>query len=307
MPILLGPLYVVLKELWDRYKNHNTEIKKNLYNEKINIVKNKLSLFYWPIYIKLCCLYHLNYNIIDDTNGKGNVDLSDTQSDTPNEEEIELRERIKKKYKKIKCGYKSFNGVLCENEVNHHDIYKYCYECRMKKSKKWKKKKFKKEEHITINISDSLEWEKSTSESEEERNNVLKIIDNSSDSSISDITGNGIGIVKDLPGKIIDMDKILVDNLDKTILKLYLDIKDIILNNIAIGQPRSKLGRELTKFIRFVEMEKIVYDSNKKKKNKIFHSNNFGVNNNINKVLEIIEIDLFVLQKEYNKMIKEYY
>ena len=34
MPILLGPLYVLLKELWDRYKNHNTEIKKNLYFAK---------------------------------------------------------------------------------------------------------------------------------------------------------------------------------------------------------------------------------------------------------------------------------
>ncbi len=63
MPILLGPLYVLLKELWDRYKSHNTEIKKNYYNERMNIVKNKLALFYWPIYIKLCCLYHLNYNI----------------------------------------------------------------------------------------------------------------------------------------------------------------------------------------------------------------------------------------------------
>ena len=28
MPILLGPLYVFLKELWDRYKSHNLEIKK---------------------------------------------------------------------------------------------------------------------------------------------------------------------------------------------------------------------------------------------------------------------------------------
>ena len=53
MPILLGPLYILLKELWDRYKSHNTEIKKNYYNERINIVKNKLSLFYWP--------YILNY------------------------------------------------------------------------------------------------------------------------------------------------------------------------------------------------------------------------------------------------------
>ena len=46
------------------------------------------------------------------------------------------------------------------------------------------------------------------------------------------------------------MDKTLIDNMDETIIELYLDIKDIILENIAIGQPRSILGRELTKFIK---------------------------------------------------------
>ena len=326
MPILLGPLYVFLKELWDRYKSHNVEIKKNFYNERINIVKSKLSLFYWPIYIKLCCLYHLNYNIIEDNDKDDenieveNVDLSETQSDTPNEEEMELRKRIKKKYKKVICGYryKDENGIdiVCQNIVNHHDTYKFCYDCRLKMIEKGvPKRKFrrrkKNKEHITINISDDLEWEKSTSESEnsteEEKLALLKLINDSSQSSISDITGDGLGVVKDLPRRVIQMDKVLVDNLDQTIIELYLDIKEIILENIAIGQPRSKLGRELTKFIRFVEMERIVYNSNKKKKDKLFKSINLGVANNIKKLLEIMEIDLFVLQREYNKMIKNYY
>ena len=326
MPILLGPLYVLLKELWDRYKSHNTEIKKNYYNERMNIVKNKLSLFYWPIYIKLCCLYHLNYNIIEDNERDDdnieveNVDLSETQSDTPNEEELELRKRIKKKYKKVICGYryKDENNIdiICQNLVNHHDTYKYCYDCRLRMIEKGiPKRRFrrrkKNNEHITINISDDIEWEKSTSESEnsteEEKAAILRLIENSSESSVSDITGDGLGVVKDLPRRVIQMDKILIDNLDETIIELYLDIKGIILENIAIGQPRSKLGRELTKFIRFVEMEKVVYNSNKKKQDKKFKSINLGVVNNIKKLLEIMEIDLFVLQREYNKMIKNYY
>ena len=84
-------------------------------------------------------------------------------------------------------------------------------------------------------------------------------------------------------------------------------VKNIILENISIGQPRSKLGRELTKFIRFVEMERIVYNSNMKKREKMYKSINLGVVNNIKKLLEIMEIDLFVLQREYNKMLKNYY
>ena len=327
MPILLGPLYVLLKELWDRYKSHNIEIKKNFYDERMSIVKNKLSLFYWPIYIKLCCLYHLNYNIIEDNENNNdnteveNIDLSETQSDTPNEEEMELRKRIKKKYKKVICGYryKDDNQIdlVCQNLVNHHDTYKYCYDCRLKMiekgiPKKKMRRRKKNKEHIMINISDDIEWDRSTSESdnstEEEKMAIMKILEsNSSQSSISDITGDGLGVVRELPKRIIQMDKILIDNLDETIIELYLDIKDIILKNIAIGQPRSKLGRELTKFIRFVEMERIVYNSNKKKREKLFKSINLGVVNNIKKLLEIMEIDLFVLQREYNKMIKNYY
>ena len=71
MPILLGPFYVILKELWDNYTGKNQEIKKNIYNEKIKVIKDKLTLFYWPIYIKLCCLYHFNYNIIEENTISG--------------------------------------------------------------------------------------------------------------------------------------------------------------------------------------------------------------------------------------------
>ena len=43
-------------------------------------------------------------------------------------------------------------------------------------------------------------------------------------------------------------------------------------------------------------MERIVYNSNKKKKEKLFKSINLR-ENNIKKLLEIMEIDLFVLKE----------
>jgi hypothetical protein len=328
IPILIGPLFIFFKGLWDRYNLRNVEIKKNYYNEHIKLVKDKLSLFYWPIYIKLCCLYHLNYNIIEDIDKEKPkiepINLSETQSDTPNEEEIELRAKVKKKYKKKKCGYEYFDEeqklITCENIVNHHDTSKYCFDCRKiilqnNKPMRQRRKNRKSRDHITINISDDLEWENSTSESERSTpfdEDALAILDllrkTNSNSSMSDITGDGIGVIRELPTKKIIMDRILVDNLDSKIIELYVDIKEIIITNIAIGQPKSKLGRELTKFIRFVEMENIVHEANKRKRNqKFYESKDLGVVNNIKKMLEIIEVDLFVLQKEYNRMIKNYY
>ena len=204
--------------------------------------------------------------------------------------------------------------------VNHHDTSKYCFDCRKRilqneKPMRKRRKNRRSREHITINISDDLEWENSTSESEhstpfdEDALAILNILrKNHSDSSMSDITGDGIGVVRELPKKNVTMDKIIVENLDNKIIELYVDIKEIIINNIAIGQPKSKLGRELTKFIRFVEMENIVHEANKRKRNqKFYESKDLGVVNNIKKMLEIIEVDLFVLQKEYNRMIKNYY
>ena len=327
IPILIGPLFIFFKELWDRYNLQKMEIKKNYYNEHIKLVKDKLSLFYWPIYIKLCCLYHLNYNIIEDIDKENpkieSINLSETQSETPNEEEIELRAKVKKRYKKKKCGYEYFDEtklITCENIVNHHDTSKYCFDCRKiilqnNKPMRQRRKNRKSRDHITINISDDLEWENSTSESDHSTpfdDDSLAILNlmrkNNSNSSMSDITGYGIGVVRELPKKKVTMDKIIVQNLDSKIIELYIDIKEIIITNIAIGQPKSKLGRELTKFIRFVEMENIVHEANKIKRNKkIYESKDLGVVNNIKKMLEIIEVDLFVLQKEYNQMIKNYY
>ena len=134
------------------------------------------------------------------------INLSETQSDTPNEEEMELRERIKK-YKKKKCGYEYFNedgvSIICDNLVNHHDTSKFCLECRKRilENKKPKKKRNKrKKEHITINISDDLEWERNTSDSEysspdEQFMEIMKILDKKSDS-LSDITGDGVELLK---------------------------------------------------------------------------------------------------------------
>ena len=299
MPIILGPLYVILKELWDKYTGKNRVIKKNIYNEKIKLIKDKLTLFYWPIYIKLCCLYHFNYNIIEN-----NQLLYEIESYTPGENNNSNNSITNHK----KCK----NNKILKKNINHDDNYK-----RRKmiiQGKTFNSRKYGNDiersndiEHIIVNISDDTIWDNRSSV-DSSNSDSFSLLKNSSDSSdMSDFTGDGIGIVNDLPQKTIIMEKVLVDNLDLKIIDLYSDIKNIILDNIAVGQPKSKLGRELTKFIRFSEMEQVVYNSNKIKNKKIFKSKDLGVKNNIKKLLKNIEINLFILQKEYNQMIKEFY
>ena len=46
VPIVIGPLFVFFKSLWDRYNIKKEEIRKIQYEENIEIVRNQLNNFY---------------------------------------------------------------------------------------------------------------------------------------------------------------------------------------------------------------------------------------------------------------------
>jgi hypothetical protein len=53
MPILIVPLGVFIKNIWDRYTNLKIEKSQTIKRHMIEITQNKLENFYWPIYIRL--------------------------------------------------------------------------------------------------------------------------------------------------------------------------------------------------------------------------------------------------------------
>ena len=57
VPLIVGPVSIFFKSLWDKYSNSQEEKRKNYYESRLNELKNKIDLFYWPVYIKLKCLY----------------------------------------------------------------------------------------------------------------------------------------------------------------------------------------------------------------------------------------------------------
>lgn len=309
VPIIIGPISVFFTTLWDKYSSNKLQLKQNYYKEIIKDTKEKLSLFYWPIYIKLVCLYHLNYNRSFENNKEGiekkcEIDYSneefklDTQEKETQLKEIvdleglknyDLKEKKnnkkkKKKNKKQLNRYNRYGGNKYGVDRYDHDIYK----------------NYKKKEHISIKITDEMEWDnyiKSNSSSHES---------DTSEGENSDFTGDGVGIVNSLPQKNICITGDILEELDIKLLKLRKDISNIIEKNIAIAQPKSRLGRELTKFIRFVEIEEVVFNNNLKNEEKT-NSNLFGVPDNTKELLEIIEKDVFILQKKYNRLIKYRY
>ena len=63
VPLIIGPLSVFCKSLWDRYSKSKELKVKNRYEKKIGELTDKINLFYWPVYLKLKTLDRINYHI----------------------------------------------------------------------------------------------------------------------------------------------------------------------------------------------------------------------------------------------------
>ena len=63
IPIIIGPIFIYFKSVYDRFNSKNDERKLFKFNDALDRIKNKLSKFYWPVYIKLLCIYQFNFNI----------------------------------------------------------------------------------------------------------------------------------------------------------------------------------------------------------------------------------------------------
>jgi len=268
IPIFIGPICVFLKTLWDRYDHQKNQKKHLEFNEKLDKIKDKLAKFYWPVYIKLLCIYQMNYNI-----PITNYNVDDSYSSSSGEEESFIKYTSKKRKRCINY----LDNNKCNRIIPINSNNKICKQCNWFNLKNIKQKKSRRvkgnpNSNITINI--------------EKKND-------------NDLTGNGIGIVKNLPKIILDIDNSTIFTLKEKINNNYTEIRNIILDNISVVEPRSKFGKQLTRFLKYSEIYNVIYTSTKD-----YTPEQFGASDNTNKLLSLVEIKLFDLQKEYHGLIK---
>ena len=63
IPLLVGPLFIYLKSIYDRSVQNKKEHNMLVYNNNYDYLTKILNSFYWPLYLKLLCIYQLNYSI----------------------------------------------------------------------------------------------------------------------------------------------------------------------------------------------------------------------------------------------------
>jgi len=298
VPLIVGPVSIFFKSLWDKYSDSKEQKRKNHYETRLNELKNKIDLFYWPVYIKLKCLYSLNYsdNKFSKKSSNNESLLSDNESDKDDKINNFIKSKMAPKIKKIRK--KKF---INQNNQNNNNELNY-------------------------NTDISLDWDDDINIYN--RNTDIELVD---DSEISSDEKDNKDNEKNTNKISVKVDDIFIQELDKKIISLSLEIKSIIENNISIIKPNKDLISEIVRFVRLTEMIIIVNESNDKinnqdleniknikfnesmslnknfnKNKKHYHYDNMGVVNNTRNFYKLIKEELDDYMIEYQELFNEY-
>ena len=255
-------------------------------------------MFYWPVYIKLKCLYSLNYsdNKFSKKSSNNESLLSDNESDKDDKINNFIKSKMAPKIKKIRK--KKF---INQNNQNNNNELNY-------------------------NTDISLDWDDDINIYN--RNTDIELVD---DSEISSDEKDNKDNEKNTNKISVKVDDIFIQELDKKIISLSLEIKSIIENNISIIKPNKDLISEIVRFVRLTEMIIIVNESNDKinnqdleniknikfnesmslnknfnKNKKHYHYDNMGVVNNTRNFYKLIKEELDDYMIEYQELFNEY-
>ena len=149
MPLILGPLFVFLKTLWDKYNNQKEQKRQILFDDTRNRLKHQLDDFYYPVYLKLLLLYSISF-ILPQKEADINNDRTDSvtssesefcssdeeynnEMDTTNYELKEKRKSISYKKRRCMAYYKTNDEYIkCRNVIPTSGFSKICKCCRWK-------------------------------------------------------------------------------------------------------------------------------------------------------------------------------
>lgn len=295
IPIIIGPIFLFAKSIYDRYSLRKLTRDKNLYDDNIEKIDKKLKFFFYPVYLKLLCIYQLNYNIPEDQERCSQ--LSDSSGSDFEEEENNIRS--KKYNKKRRClgvfledEYQKCNRIIPKNSIGLCKRCKNILNCNKDKCEIASKRL----RPSSANVANGANGARGQSDVHISIP-IMKNIGNE-----DDLTGLGIGNVAELEFIESDIDSETVEILVKNLNIYYTDVVKLIETNISIASPSNKFGRELVYFLKYAKIREIVNEGSINQKHRV---EQFGTKNNLNKLLSHIEYFVFELQDEYNYLMEK--
>lgn len=277
-PLIISPILLLIKILYDRFtlvNDKNTEIRNS---KELDKIKHKLSDFYWPLYIRLLKDYDIwsQFLIFDDRY----YDYLD--NDTDSDSDMDILQRCQFKFTCTKDGINSIKYCNCPVHVN--STYGDEILC-----------------HKHRNMSSNLQIYSNCENLKEES---IVITNLGGRTFAGNFSGNNTGEITGITDHTKKTKTILGSEEKKKMITEMLTnhekIHDIILENISLGEPNSRIGQELMKYLKFISVFKGIYGKE--------HINPISYNAPYpKKLLPYIEKKVFSLQKKYNNLIDNFY
>ena len=290
MPILIVPIGVVLKTIWDRYTNLKIEKSQSIKRHMIEITQHKLENFYWPIYIRLLKI---------------------------NEIESKIKIQNTYHYKKRKNN-KNIHHDICIEIDNKNDDDDHMINLRSSDLSST-------EEEYTSSDEEEHNWDKMNEiikiyKKTDKKTSIRDIYDTvctyflkkkSTDTGSSrnfyndmDLQENEENLVERRKNTVdkkhiyyLDVDIDIINEILENIFLIYCELEEIIIKNIHIAEVNKKLKKELLKFLKFITMLKVLREN---KQN--LTPPDFGAKYP-KQLLDLIDKNVTSLQKLYNTII----
>ena len=339
MPLILGPLFVFFKTIWDRIRDNKDRKEQILFDDTRNRLKTQLDEFYYPVYLKLLLLYSISF-ILPQRDVEHNQYDNDSSSESEfcsSDEEVETNPSIKQTsitYKKKRCiaYYKNNNEYIkCRNIIPKTGFSKICKCCR------WKFLSGK----IEINIIDDHELRRDSVfyvPTKEDMDRRVSIdIDNKNEPPLGlnkitkrnrSIKNTDINSPKDITIQIpdfIDISELETNDIEKNSIinkmnllsisisektipiietacnQYYKEITEAIETKIHIIEPNTRLTKHLILFLKYSKIRDIINNNNLSEND--CNPEDFGAKNNINTLLGHIEANLNKYGNQYKTLL----
>jgi hypothetical protein len=284
VPLILSQVLTFAKTFYDNYKLKKREELRLKYDFRIKQIENQLEKFYWPAYTYLILIYQMDYNIPYKENALNRNDSSSSNdSDTP---DIKTNRCLGYYMKEQEYYFK------CNNKIPINSVANICKSCRWKKCYNEEDLKLDIVEHeheheLELEYSPSLYRKRKTSR---RHNYDVELGQNVTEKKLEDMKFLHI---------VIDSETVEIIN-DK-INKLYTELYTVITNGISIARPNKQFKMRLVRLLKYIKIREVLNETPKKD----YSETHFGIKDNTNKVLKVIEKKVMTLNNEYRELINE--
>jgi hypothetical protein len=289
VPLILTQLLTFMKTFYDNYKLNKRDELRLKYDVRIKQIEHQLEKFYWPVYMYLILIYQMDYNIPYKENVHENVHENvlnrNDSSSSSNDSDTDIKtNRCLGFYMKESAYY-----FKCNNKIPINSVANICKSCRWKKCYD--------QEDLKLDIEHENETELEYTPLSYRKRKTTRRHNYDVELGQHEIEKK----LEDMKFLHVVIDPGTVNIINDKINQFYTELYTIITNGISIARPNKQLKMRLVRLLKYIKIREVMNETPKKD----YSETHFGIKDNTNKVLKIIEKKVMTLNNEYRELINE--